>query len=156
MPIASTYKGVGIHAGQPARRVALVKREIDQIGDIADLVRLSEIAGDCAWAPEARLLAGAKCVAGLQRATERREPRPDIDQAMLKPARPDLTRFVGLTLKNIAAFSTRMTSMPRRARSRWPTTRSEPVVPEAAAMYRRATPSHRGGRPHRSASAPPS
>jgi hypothetical protein len=42
-------------------------------------VQLSEIAGDAAWSPEARLLGGAKCVAGLQRATERREPRPNID-----------------------------------------------------------------------------
>jgi hypothetical protein len=79
MPILCRYKGVGIRAGQPAKRVALVKREIDKIGNIADLVQLFEIAGDVAWSPEARLLAGAKCVAGLQRATERREPRPDID-----------------------------------------------------------------------------
>jgi hypothetical protein len=79
MPISTTYKGVGIHAGQPARRVTLVKREIDKIGNIADLVQLSEIAGNVAWSPEARRLAAAKCVAGLQRATERREPRPDID-----------------------------------------------------------------------------
>ena len=79
MPIASTYTGVGIHAHQPAKRVALVRREIDKIGNIADLMQLSEIAGDPAWSPEARLLAGAKCCAGLQRATERREARPDID-----------------------------------------------------------------------------
>jgi hypothetical protein len=79
LPTAETYKGVAIFAGQPARRVALVRREIDKIGNIADLVQLSEIAGDAAWSPEARRLAGAKCVAGLQRATERREPRPDID-----------------------------------------------------------------------------
>jgi hypothetical protein len=79
MPIATTYKGVGIHAGQPARRVALVKREIDKVNKISDPVQLSEIAGDAAWSPEARLLAGAKCAAGLQRATERRESKPDID-----------------------------------------------------------------------------
>jgi hypothetical protein len=79
LPIATTYKGVGIHAGQPATRVVLVKREIDKVNKLSDLARLFEIAGDCAWSPEARLLAGAKCVAGLQRATERREPKPDID-----------------------------------------------------------------------------
>jgi hypothetical protein len=79
MPIATTYKGVGVHAGQSARRVALVRREIDKVGEIADLVRLSEIAGDTAWSPEARLLAGAKCIAGLRRATERREQGPDLD-----------------------------------------------------------------------------
>ena len=78
MPIATTYKGIRIHV-QPAKRIALVKREIDKVSNIADLVQLSEIAGDAAWSPEARLLAGAKCCAGLQRATERRNARPDID-----------------------------------------------------------------------------
>jgi hypothetical protein len=80
LPIAMTYKGVAIFAGQPAKRVARVKQEIDRVGDIADLVQLFEIAGDCAFSPEARLLAGAKCVAGLQLATERREARPNIDR----------------------------------------------------------------------------
>ena len=79
MPIATTYQGVGIHAGQPAKRVARVKREIDKVSEIADLVRLAEIAGDVGWSPEARLLAGAKCIAGFRRATERREPRSDVD-----------------------------------------------------------------------------
>jgi hypothetical protein len=78
MPIATTYKGVGIHAGQPAKRVALVKREIDRVNKISDLRRLFEIAGDCAWSPEARLFAGARGIAGLELATERREARPDI------------------------------------------------------------------------------
>jgi hypothetical protein len=80
MPIASTYKGVAIFASQPAKRVALVKREIDKINQISDLVQLFEVAGDVAWSPEARLLAGAKCVAGLELATERREARPHIDR----------------------------------------------------------------------------
>jgi hypothetical protein len=78
MPIATSYKGVGLHAGQGAKRVALVKKEIDKVNRIADLMRLAEIAGDETWSPEARLLAGAKCIAGLERATERREARPDI------------------------------------------------------------------------------
>src|SRR5262249_50528428 len=79
MPTSGGYKGVAIFAGQPAKRVALVKHEIDKIGKISDSIELFEIAGDCAWSPEARLLAGAKCIAGLQRATERRESKPDID-----------------------------------------------------------------------------
>ena len=37
-------------------------------------------AGDVVWSPEARLFAGARCIAGLQLATERREARPDIDR----------------------------------------------------------------------------
>jgi len=78
MPIATTYKGVGIHAGQGAKRVAAVKRELDKISKISDLAELFEIAGDCSWSPEARLFAGARCIAGLELATERREARPDI------------------------------------------------------------------------------
>ena len=80
MPIASSYKGVAIFAGQPAKRIALVKREIDEISKISDLVHLFEIAGDCSWSPEARLFAAARCIVGLELATERREARPDIDR----------------------------------------------------------------------------
>jgi len=57
-----------------------VKQEIDKVNKISDLVQLFEIAGDCAWSPEARLFAEARCVAGLQLATERRQARPDIDR----------------------------------------------------------------------------
>jgi hypothetical protein len=84
MPIAATHKGVGIHAGQPAKRVALVKREIDKINKISDLLQLFEICGDVAWSPEGRLYAGARCLAGLERATERREARPDIDKESIE------------------------------------------------------------------------
>jgi hypothetical protein len=80
IPIATTHKGVGIHAGQPAKRVALVKREIDKVSKISDLMQLYEIAGDCSWSPESRLFAGARCLAGLQLATERRQAHPDIDK----------------------------------------------------------------------------
>jgi hypothetical protein len=43
-------------------------------------MELFEICGDVAFSPEARLFAGARCIAGLERATERREARPDIDR----------------------------------------------------------------------------
>jgi hypothetical protein len=99
MPIATTYKGVGIHAGQSAKRVALVKREIDKVNKISDLEELLEIAGDCSWSPESRLFAEARCIAGLQIATERRQAHPDIDKedvvvaaaglSVLKWAHPD-------------------------------------------------------------------
>ena len=79
LPISETYKGVAIFAGQSAKRVALVRKEIDRVSKIGDLEQLFEIAGDCAWPPEARLFAGARCLAGLQLATERRQARPDID-----------------------------------------------------------------------------
>jgi hypothetical protein len=80
LPVGSTYKGTPIFAGQPAKRTAQVKREIDKVTRITDLEELLEIAGDCSWAPEARLLAEARCLAGLELKTERREARPDIDK----------------------------------------------------------------------------
>lgn len=80
LPIACHHKGVAIFDGQPAKRVALVKREIDRVSKIGDLERLYEIVGDCSWSPEARLLAEARCIAGLQMATERRQAHPDIDK----------------------------------------------------------------------------
>jgi hypothetical protein len=99
LPTSETYKGVAIFAGQPKRRVALVKKEIDKVAKISDLTQLYEIAGDCSWSPEARLFAEARCIAGLQLATERRQARPDIDKedvvactaglAVLRWAHPD-------------------------------------------------------------------
>jgi hypothetical protein len=80
MPVATTHKGVAIFAGQSARRVALVKKEIDQVSKIGDLEQLFEFAGDCAWSPEARLFSAARCIAGLQLATERRQAHPDINR----------------------------------------------------------------------------
>src|SRR5262249_6306247 len=78
LPIATSYRGVNIHAGQSAKRVRLVKGEIDEVAKISDLMELFEIAGDCSWSPEARIFAAARCRAGLEIAVERREARPAI------------------------------------------------------------------------------
>jgi hypothetical protein len=86
MPIAVTHKGVGIHAGQPAKRVALVKREIVRVERISDLVELLEIACDVGWSPEARLFAAGKFSAGWQRSTELRQARPGIDPELVVSA----------------------------------------------------------------------
>jgi hypothetical protein len=104
MPVATRYKGVAIFAGQSAKRVALVRKEIDKIGKITDLRQLFAIASNCSWSPEVRIYAAARCLAGLQRAAERREARPDIDPervaactaglASLRWAHPD--RFCSL------------------------------------------------------------
>jgi hypothetical protein len=91
LPIATTHKGVGIHAGQPARRVALVKKEIDKVTRVSDLEQLYEIAGDCSWSPEARLFAEARCIAGLQIATERRQAHADIDKEAVVAAAAGLS-----------------------------------------------------------------
>lgn len=71
---------MAIFANQSAKRVALVKREIDKIGMISDLERLFAIAGDPSFCPEGRLLAAARCIAGIELRTERREARPDISR----------------------------------------------------------------------------
>lgn len=78
LPIATTYRGIGIYAAQPAKRVALVRAELDEITLISDLIELARIAGDASWAPETRRLAAAKAIAGLERATTRREAKPDL------------------------------------------------------------------------------
>jgi hypothetical protein len=80
LPIACHHRGVAVFANQPAKRVALEKSEINKIGKLSNLERLFAICGDPSWSPEARLYAGARCLAGLERATERREARPDIDR----------------------------------------------------------------------------
>jgi hypothetical protein len=48
---AEVYRGVEIHRGQAAKRVALVKAEIDRVSRIVDLVELAAIAADCSWSP---------------------------------------------------------------------------------------------------------
>jgi hypothetical protein len=78
MPTSGSYKGVALFAGQGAKRSRLVRAEIDKVAKISDLMRLFEIAGDCSWSPESRLFAGARCIAGLELAIERRTARPDI------------------------------------------------------------------------------
>src|SRR5262249_25547574 len=92
MPIATTYRGVHIHGGPAVKGVRLVKGEIDKASKITDFLKLYEIAGDVSWSPEARLFAGARAVAGLEIATERREARPDIDREDIE------ARTAGLTL----------------------------------------------------------
>jgi hypothetical protein len=86
MPIAETYKGVAIFAGQPPKRLRLVRGEIDKVSKIINLKRLFEIAGDCSWSPESRLFAAGRCLAGLQIATERRQPHADINREDVEAA----------------------------------------------------------------------
>ena len=80
MPTSGSYKGVAIFACQSPKRVTLIKKEIDRVGKIGDLEELFQVAGDCAWPPEARIYAAARCLAGLQLSTERRRARPDINR----------------------------------------------------------------------------
>ena len=79
IPIVETYRDVGIHVFQDAERIALVKKEIDDVYTIDDLKKLVEFAGDQFKSPEARLFAAAKCEAAWEIAAENRELRPAID-----------------------------------------------------------------------------
>jgi hypothetical protein len=129
MPIAATYKGVGIHAGQSAKRVGLVRREIDKIAKISDLLELFEVCGDCSWSPEARLFAGARCLAGLELATERREAKPDIDREDIEG------RTAGLASSRWTdpdRFCSLLDGHPERAAKR-----EQPLDDDAAARFQR-------------------
>src|SRR5262245_39892830 len=115
MPIGTTYKGVAIFAGQPVRRVRLIKQEIDRISKISDLMRLFEIAGDCSWAPESRLFAGARVIAGLELATERRESKPDIDREDIEAR---VTGLATLTWAHPTRYCSDLDAHPEHAAKR--------------------------------------
>jgi hypothetical protein len=76
MPIATTYKGVRIHR-QPAKRIALVKKELDRISKLSEPMKLFDVCGDPSWSPEARMLAGARYIVSIEIAREQRTPQPD-------------------------------------------------------------------------------
>jgi hypothetical protein len=84
IPVHETYRGVGIHAGQPPERVAVVKQAIDEVLALADARTLFDYAGNIAKPPEARLLAAAKAEACFEIAAEERRVRPDIDLDVLR------------------------------------------------------------------------
>ena len=87
IPIVETYRGVGIHDAQPAERInAIVKPAIDHAMALTDLDALADFAGDITRAPEARLLAAAKCDAIFRIAVEERRERPPIDLDKVRAA----------------------------------------------------------------------
>jgi hypothetical protein len=77
IPIAQVYRGVPVHDQQPVSRIEeVVKREIDRVFDMSDVVELFEFARSSRNAPESRLFAAAKIEASWEIATEERRPRP--------------------------------------------------------------------------------
>ncbi|RJT28122.1 hypothetical protein D3227_35085 [Mesorhizobium waimense] len=81
IPRVGEYRGVGLHDNQSPERLAVVKRELDSVLDLADATLLVEIVGDVTWSPEARLTAAAKLRAMHQIAAEDRKSRPMFDLA---------------------------------------------------------------------------
>ncbi len=75
IPVSGVYRGVDLHAGQPAKRLGVVKHDIDRAHDLLELDELVAFADSPVNAPEARLLAQAKALATLNHLTETRAPR---------------------------------------------------------------------------------
>lgn len=75
IPTHGKHRGVGLHAGQNAERLAIVRRDIDAAHALTDLEQLVEFADDVGRAPEARLWARAKAIATIDDRIERRAPR---------------------------------------------------------------------------------
>lgn len=79
IPIAETYRGVGLHDQQSPQRLDVVRAAIDQVFEITDTRELLRIAASPRYPPEARLLAAALLEAMMQIAADERKVRPDID-----------------------------------------------------------------------------
>lgn len=87
IPSVRRHRGVPIHDGQPASRVASVVRPaIDYVHNLADVAALAAYCRDCSYPPEARLLAGAKLEAAWQLSSEDRSTRPVIDLDKIRAA----------------------------------------------------------------------
>lgn len=79
LPISEEYRGVGIHAGQPPARVAVVKAAIDAVYALSNPTRLLAYLETSANPPEARLFAAARLRAAHELAAESRIGRPKMD-----------------------------------------------------------------------------
>lgn len=95
IPICETYRSVGIHAFQGPRRIAVVKRAIDEVLAMNDIQKLVGYAYDWANPPEARLLARSSLEKAFVLAAELRQTRPEIDFAKLQAGAPSLLDKVG-------------------------------------------------------------
>jgi hypothetical protein len=76
LPAVEMYRDCRIHDCQSPSRIAVVKRELDEVFEISGIRRLDNILRDPGWAPESRLLAYAKFKGEWERAIEERIPRP--------------------------------------------------------------------------------
>ena len=92
-PIVGEYRGVGLHAFQPAERIEdIVKPAIDTVHAMSDLRELAAYAGGMQHPPEARRLAAAKCEAGYSIAVDERRQRPALDMQRVRASVAGLTR----------------------------------------------------------------
>jgi hypothetical protein len=67
IPTIGTHRGIALHADQDAKRLRIVKSELNLVLDVLhDPLSLLDFAADPAHAPESRMAAGAKCKALLE------------------------------------------------------------------------------------------
>jgi hypothetical protein len=84
IPCRGSHRGVPLHAGQPAERLKVVRRDIDRTYELSDVGQLFDFACDVRRAPEARLFAAAKLTAMREDAVEKRWERPAFNRDRLK------------------------------------------------------------------------
>jgi len=79
IPTIATHRGIGIHDHQSPARIEIVKRAIDRVALMSDILELADFAADRRQPPEARLFAASKIEVAYEVATEERRNRPIID-----------------------------------------------------------------------------
>ena len=84
IPCRGSYRGIGLHDKQSAKRLKIVRGEIDKVYSLTEVTALFEFACDVRKAPEARLFSAAKLEAMFAHAVEKRWERPAFNRARLK------------------------------------------------------------------------
>jgi hypothetical protein len=75
IPVVGTYRGVDLHDGQTAQRLAVVKRAIKRVHRMASPAKLVSYLQDASNPPEARLLAARKVEELVATGRAQRAPR---------------------------------------------------------------------------------
>lgn len=85
VPTEGSYRGIALHAGQPAERIKkIVRPAIDHVFSLSDAVALADYAAEPTHVPEARLFAAARVRAIWDLAAEGRAIRPLVNMARVR------------------------------------------------------------------------
>jgi hypothetical protein len=94
VPCDGAHRGVGLHAGQCERRLAVVRRDIDHVCGLSSVQDLMDALRDGKLAPESRLFAAAKLLALHNGAAKARDSSPiDRDLVIAHSAPLDTVRW---------------------------------------------------------------
>jgi hypothetical protein len=122
IPTVETYRGVGIHAFQPADRIRhVVKPAIDAVYGMSDAGSLAAYVEDPTLPPEARLLAAARCEALWELAAENRAARPNVDKMLLRAHTAGLTSLRWIDPRHYGSLLQRRLGPGREPPRREPT-----------------------------------